>query len=215
MFHLFPTSAHSLIRCLAVAILLMFLPLIPTGCATVEDARAAQLEAVTAREHLASNIAALESALATLPDGDPSKAAAAEALASFRTTHNVLSAAISEVNAAIAHAQSNPDDTLIGTLADAVPGPWRAPLLLGGAGFALFIRARQLKEGVKSIARGIEIAKRDDDSFRDLFAKHANTFRSVQSPVARRIVDEVTGAGRQAGKPGSSAIALRKTVSPI
>jgi hypothetical protein len=90
---------------------------------------------------------------------------------------------------------SRPTDPLtsaVGAVAPFLPEPARLPVLLGAALLVTLARAAQLKRGTASIVRGIQKAIDEDQQFRDTFKRHANTFRTIQTAAARRIVDETT-----------------------
>ncbi len=76
-----------------------------------------------------------------------------------------------------------------------LPEPIRSPAVLIGALTIAVLRANQLKRAAGSIAKGIAKASEKDEEFRSVFQRHADTFRTVQTPAARRIVDEKVNAG--------------------
>lgn len=78
-----------------------------------------------------------------------------------------------------------------GVVGSILPEPARSLVLTGVGGLAL-LRANQHKRGLASVARGIHHAARDDEEFRACFRRHAAEFRSVQTPLARRVIDETT-----------------------
>lgn len=89
--------------------------------------------------------------------------------------------------------EQNPEDlwnAVAGPLIPALPEPLRSPVLLLGALGVSLARAAQLKRAAGSIARGIAKAAEKDDEFRSVFNRHADTFRAVQTPAAKRIIDE-------------------------
>ena len=175
--------------------------LAPVGCTTLHDARASRDQAVAAREHLRAAALSIESRLASLAPGDPARPALESRLARSRTTTDAISAGIDQIDIALLAAdQPTGADPIIDAISAVIPGPWQAPLLLGGAAVGLFLRSRQLRHAVTTIAQGIEIAKREDPAFKEIFDRHANTFRSLQSPMARRLVDTITTPARKAPK---------------
>lgn len=186
-----------------LALVLASLPILVPACVTREEALESRASAVAARDHLLASATSLELELASLPDNDPARPELEARLARSRTGLEALAAGVAQIDAAFNDPPTNsPAETFLDSLVALVPGPWQAPVLLGGAGFALFLRSRQLRQGITSIARGIEIAKREDPVFRESFERHANTFRSIQSPVARKLVDTVTS------RPASRARAI-------
>lgn len=76
-----------------------------------------------------------------------------------------------------------------------LPEPMRSPAILLGAFAVAVARAAQLKRAAGSIAKGIAKASEKDEEFRAVFQRHADTFRTVQTPSARRIVDEKVSPG--------------------
>lgn len=185
-----------------LAILLLF---VPAGCTTTDEAIEARSRAVAARDTLAAQALDLESRLASLLASDPDRDELETKLEHSRTAEARLSQGIGLIDATLAGTPPGPEGELVDALDDLLPPAWRAPLLLGGVGVGLFLRSRQLRQGIATIAQGIEIAKREDPAFLEAFERHANTFRSIQSPTARRVVDEITGTARPAGVPGSTS----------
>ena len=57
------------------------------------------------------------------------------------------------------------------------------------------LRARQMKSALVSVAKGLDKAMQTDDQFKARFAANAPLFRSVQTPAAKRVVDEATSDG--------------------
>jgi hypothetical protein len=166
--------------------------LVPAGCVTTGEAQASRALAITTRDQLAAAARVQQTNIDSLPLDDPARKPLTSKLAQTHAVIDTLSRGIAQIDGALAD-QPQPADSFVDTLALVLPGPWRAPLLLGGVGLGLLFRSRQLKDGITTIAQGIEIAKAQDPAFRDSFQRHANTFRSIQSPTARRLVDEITG----------------------
>ncbi len=187
------------------ALLAILLLIAPAGCTTTDEAIEARSRAVAARDTLIAQTSDLEFRLANLPANDPARPDLESQLARSRTAAAKLSQGISLIDATLASTPPSPEGELVDALDDLLPPVWRAPLLLGGVGLGLFLRSRQLRQGITTIAQGIEIAKREDPAFLEAFQRHANTFRSIQSPTARRVVDEITGTARPAGVPGSTS----------
>lgn len=188
-----------------VAIFATLLLLAPAGCTTTDEAIEARSRAVAARDALAAQAQTIESRLASLPPDDPGRATLESQLERSRTAAATLSQGIALIDTTLAGTIPSPEGELVDAVDDLLPPPWRAPLLLGGVGLGLFLRSRQLRQGITTIAQGIEIAKREDPAFLEAFRRHANTFRSIQSPTARRVVDEITGPARPiAGVAGTS-----------
>jgi hypothetical protein len=76
-----------------------------------------------------------------------------------------------------------------------LPEPLRSPAILLGAFAVAVARAAQLKRAAGSIAKGIAKASEKDEEFRSVFQRHADTFRTVQTPAAKRIIDEKVTPG--------------------
>ena len=189
--------------CATLAFTLLLLA--PAGCTTTDEAIEARSCAVAARDTLAAHTLDLVSRLADLPASDPARPDLEAQLQRSRTAAATLSQGIALIDATLAGTSHSPEGELVDAFDDLLPPAWRAPLLLGGVGLGLFLRSRQLRQGITTIAQGIEIAKREDPAFLEAFQRHANTFRSIQSPTARRVVDEITGTARPAGVPGSTS----------
>jgi len=134
---------------------------------------------------------ALEARLAGMKADDPLRPDAQAALARAKAKEAAAEAAVQQVDLVVARAK-NPDDPLgqsVGALSPLLPEPARWPLALGAALIASLARARQLKEGLTSVATGLDKAMADDPEFATGFKKHANTFRSIQTPTARKVID--------------------------
>jgi hypothetical protein len=52
------------------------------------------------------------------------------------------------------------------------------------------VRSRQLREAASSIARSIDKALEEDAKLAERFRQHASTLRTIQTPLAKKIVDE-------------------------
>lgn len=177
------------------------------GCGLSEaltgDLASVRAQAVRTREAIAADREGLLEAASTLPAGTPARAQA-EALAATRATQQAaFTEAIQRLEAAQASASgmgsgAASDGDLGGRLeggaallAPLMPPGAQLPLILG-AGFAASIwRATRLKKSAASIAEGLEKAMAGDDGLREGMKRNAATIRSVQTPTAQRIVDEV------------------------
>ena len=143
---------------------------------------------------------ALEARLAAMSVDDPLRPDAQAALARAKAKEAAVAAAAEQVDLVIARAK-NPDDALgqsVGMLSPLLPEPARWPLALGAALVASLVRARQLKQGMASIAVGLDKAMEEDPGFESAFQKHANTFRTIQTPTAKRVIDASKRARRKA-----------------
>lgn len=165
------------------------------GC--VDWAEVEQLRERTSslRDRLASEEAAWRGRLDALPADDPLRPDAEVALDAVRAGRSAADAAVAGVDRLIETARRpvDPLGNAVGAVAPLIPGPWRVPLLLGGALVGAVLRAAQLKRATASIARGIQKAMERDGEFASAFARHADSFRVIQTGAARRIVDEATG----------------------
>jgi hypothetical protein len=164
------------------------------GCQNMAEVERFRSEAVQFRDTLQQEASAWERRLAQIPPGHPLAGEAETSLARMRAKLAAVESAIREADLVIEEA-TNPTDTLtrtVSTVAPLLPEPARVPLLLGAACIVALARAAQLKRAAASVARGIEKAMEDDPQFRSAFRRHANTFRTVQTGAARRIVDETT-----------------------
>jgi hypothetical protein len=165
------------------------------GCQSLAGAERFRSEALALRHTLEKETALWESRVASLPADHPLGPEAAASLARARQRLRAMDAAIGDLDQVIEEA-ANPSDTLtrtVGALAPLAPEPFHLPLILGAALIVTFARAAQLKRGMVSIARGIHKAMEEDPQFESTFRKHANTFRTIQTATARRVVDETTG----------------------
>lgn len=166
------------------------------GCADLQGAIAQTSawrdEAHTIRDTLDEQIVLMESELASLEPGSPDAIRVAADLKLARAKQSALNAAIAQADLVLQEAQE-PTDTIT-TIAHGVsawvPAPIQGPLVLGAALIATLARSRQLKESSRSIVNSIAHVLERDDQFRALFQSHADTIRSIQTPGARKIVDQ-------------------------
>lgn len=163
-------------------------------------------EAARARDEIAADRIAIEQAATRLPPGSADKdqlerlaetrlrqeAAFARAVERLEAAHQAAQ------RAALSGAAGEPGGDPAGTLEDGaallaplVPPGAQLPLVLGAGFVASLWRAARLKRSAASIAEGLEKAMAGDDSLREGMKRNAATLRSVQTPTARRIVDEV------------------------
>ncbi len=174
------------------------------ACADLDRLESWRDQAASVEPRLDARRESLERDLASLPADDPRRADLARELEQANASLESLRAAIAQADQSIAVARQGSGDKLglvgstissiTGPLAAIVPGPWQAPLILAGAALAALARARQLKVGLRSVAKGLEIAMREDAQFKERFKANAGTFRVVQTHAAKRVVDEVTHA---------------------
>jgi len=129
----------------------------------------------------------------TIPDGTQ-QGDAVDAMAAQ------VKAKLAVVEAAIVHADQviegveNPSDPLTiaaGAVSPYVPAPLQAPLVLGAALLASVVRSRSLKNGTRSIVESINYVMKKDPSFQAAFESNADTIRTIQTPVARKMVNKL------------------------
>lgn len=165
------------------------------GCVEMGEVRAFRDRAAALSEQWGAESRAWAQRLEGMTPDDPLRPDVEAALARARAKEAAAQAAVQQVDLLIQRA-ANPDDALgqaVEIAAPWIPAPARAPLALGAALVAALVRAAQLKRGMISIARGINKAMEEDDQFRAGFQRHANTFRAIQTPLAKRVVDEASG----------------------
>lgn len=169
-----------------------------TACGSIQETlaqtSALRDQAKVARTEIATQVNTLESAQSVLPPNAPESASTSAALAAARAKLASLDAAILHADQVIAEITA-PTDSItqgIGALAPFLPPPAQGPALLGAALLATIIRARQVRKGAGSIATSISKAMQDPE-FKSVFERHSDTIRSIQTPAARRIVDQETG----------------------
>jgi hypothetical protein len=126
-----------------------------------------------------------------LPPDTPQSRVADASIARARAKIAALDAAITHADLAIEEAH-NPSDGLTQTtqyLLPFLPAPVQAPALLGAALLATLVRSKQLKDGAQSIIQSIQHTLDRDDSFKAAFISNADSIRTIQTPLARRMVD--------------------------
>ena len=169
------------------------------GCVDMSvlgEVEAMRNQAAQLRDELHAESAAWDRRLAALRPDDPLRAEAVASRDAARAREAAVASAVSVADATLARANA-PDDTLTQAakgVSPLVPEPVRTPLVLGAALVASLLRAAQLKRGLASVAEGMSKAMSEDGAFRERFKAHANTFRTIQTRVARRVIDETTGA---------------------
>jgi len=181
-------------------ITLLAITLVPLGAApgcadfTPDDARAFRDQAAHVRDDLAARAGELEALRETYPEGTPERADLEAAIDGAAAKAAALDAAISRMDLVLAEADAPTDGLAVAArdLGAYLPEPARLPLLLAGALGATLLRARQLKKGAGSIARSLSTAMKGDPELQTAVARNADTLRTIQTPTARRIVDEHT-----------------------
>lgn len=172
------------------------------GCVDMDQVQALRDKAASLETRLDSDIAQRQATLARLdqagaaPD-DPARQQAAAALESSRASRAAVDAAVKHVDVVLNEAK-NPSDPIsagVGALAPFLPEPSRTPVVLGGALLVSLLPARQMKTALVSVAKGLDKAMQTDDAFKQRFQANAGLFRAVQTPAAKRVVDEATSDG--------------------
>lgn len=167
---------------------------LPACGISADDLAATRDRAAALERTLATNADTLRAAADGLPSTDPALAALARQAADAQAARDLLARAVTQADAVLTEA-ANPTDglTTAATAASAlVPEPYRLPLVLTGALAATVLRSIQLKRAGASIAKSIDTAMRDDPELRHRLRSKAETLRGIQTPTARRIVDETT-----------------------
>lgn len=188
-----------LVRTLAVialAIVLSTLAACADIPATLSAAESWRDEAAQAHAHATEQLQALEQARADLPPHAPDAPVIDASIAVAQTRLAALDAALRHADLVLAEMR-DPADPLtlaVQALSPILPPQAQGPAVLGAALLATIVRARRVRKGADSIAASIQAALKDPE-FESLFQKHASTIRSIQTPTARRIVDEATRPG--------------------
>jgi hypothetical protein len=144
------------------------------------------------RSDLQSDIDELELMRESFPDGSDQRIGIETMIAQMHAKLSVVDAAIIHADQVIESA-SNPSDPLTiaaDSVSQFVPAPIQAPLVLGAALIATIMRSRSLKVGTRSIVESIDHVLRKDDSFKAAFVANADTIRTIQTPGARKLVDQ-------------------------
>lgn len=179
------------------------LALIP-GCVDVAELRAQRAQGEDVVAALKSREAKYQSTLNGLPESDPVRVELESAvkraeLARDEVARRVQHAAAleEEVRREGAAADSKGSGAVVGgqdvlgqDLMDLVPGPWKVAAVLTVGLATSLVRSRQLREAASSIARSIDRALEEDAKLAERFRQHANTLRTIQTPLARKIVDQ-------------------------
>lgn len=185
-------TACSLATCLATLLLMAWLVMVP-GCSSLEDLVGLRQQAVTERDRLDQQAIDLQSTLGAIPPDDPARPALEAQIAQARAQADLYNRDVQRLDQVLAEARSptDPIAQAVGVVAPFLPVPIRTPLVLGAALLGTVLRMHQLRQGLTSVARGFEIAKRDDPEFNSRFAANASTFRATQTPLARKLISQV------------------------
>ncbi len=160
------------------------------ACVSTDEVRAFRDDASQLRAQLERDEQRWAATVQRLDETDPLYPQAVAQLRRAEADRATAEAVIKQTEALLEES-TNPISAIIGALAPWVPEPARVPLLLGGALAASIARARQLKTGLRSVAKSINKAIERDPEFAQRFAQHADMIRSTQTPAAMRVVDQV------------------------
>lgn len=166
------------------------------GCGVEGGLLAMRDQAEQVHAQIEADRAALLASAGALPPGDPGRSRI-EALAAERAGQaGATASAIERLDALLASAEAGDGAGTIeggvGAVLPFLPAGAQLPVLLAGGLAASLWRATRLKQSAVSIAEGLEKAMRDDDQLREGVKRNAGVLRAVQTPTAKRIVDEVT-----------------------
>ncbi len=188
---------------IGLAIICMVALLASAGCADLQGAinqtTAWRDNALLVEEALENQLEVLETKRQTLPSTSPEASTIDAAIADAQAKLEMLNAAINQATLVIEEA-TNPTDSLTqaaDAIAPWVPAPAQGPLLLGAALIASMVRSQNLKRNATSIIQSIDHLLRADPQFKERFAQHANTIRTIQTPGARKLIDTTV---RKSGK---------------
>lgn len=165
------------------------------ACADLAALKRFHDDAALAATSLRSQADALDQRIAAVPPDDPSLHTAQLASAAARALADAAELAAAESGRLLTDAEPHPFSQILEWTIPFLPEPYRAPVILAGAAGLALLRAARLKAGLASIARSIQKALESDPAFAQQFRVHADTFRSIQTPLARKVVDQAT-AGR-------------------
>lgn len=186
------------INTIIVCVLLTITALLASGCADLQGAIARtetwRNQAATVRDSIDEQLGVLESQRADLEPGSTAAGALDTQIALARARHSALDAAITRADQVLNEAR-DPSDGLTRLAREAapwIPAPAQGPVVLGAALIATLLRSRQLKHTSTSIINSISHVLERDPQFRTLFEQHADTIRSIQTPGARKLVDQTT-----------------------
>lgn len=186
----------SVARWMVAAGSLVLVAVAGAGCADLGAAQAFRADAAALRDSLDAQAARWQETLDAMASGDPARPAIEAERAQAQAAAALVGAGLARVDEVLAEAvqPSDPLTQSVGAASPLLPISLRGPLLLGAAAVVAGLRAWRLKAGLSSVARGLSAALREDEEFRACFTRHADTFRSTQTPTAKRVVDEVTSA---------------------
>jgi hypothetical protein len=164
------------------------------GCVDTAQLQAFRTDLVQLKGDLHQEAENLQEQLAQLDPTHPLHADVRAALSRARAKEAAATAAVEQADLVLTRATDpqSPVAQTVNQLAPWLPAAAQLPLALGIALAASLGRAVQLKRGMISIAQGFQKALEEDEAFAARFREHANTFRTIQTRTARRVVDEAT-----------------------
>lgn len=174
----------------------MVLVVVLGGCADLDAARAFRADAAALRDSLDTQAAHWQETLDALSPDDPARSMVETQKAQTEAAASALNAGLARIDEVITEAlqPTDPITQTVGAASPLLPMSLRGPLLLGAAAAVAGLRAWRLKTGLASVAKGLSVAMREDEEFKQCFTRHANTFRSTQTTTAKRVIDEATGS---------------------
>jgi hypothetical protein len=170
------------------------------GCGVDEGLVAMREQAREAEAAIRADRDELAGLVERLPPGDPARARVGAMIHAREDLIGRFGVAGDRLEALISAAESGDIagtmETGAGVFVPLLPVGAQVPAVLAAGLVASLWRAARLKRSAVSIAEGLEKAMRDDDGLREGVKRNAATLRSVQTPTAKRIVDEVTKPGK-------------------
>jgi hypothetical protein len=185
------------IKVILVLLLLIALIIPLSGCTDLKGAIAQtgawRDQAATIQSTLDEQIIVMQSELAAI---DPDSALAQHLIADIKLAqakHASLGAAIAQADIVLKEVKqpTDPMTQIAQGVSAWVPAPIQGPLVLGAALIASLARSSQLKRTGTSIVNSIRHVLERDEQLKAIFASHADTIRSIQTPNARKLVDQV------------------------
>lgn len=179
-------------RCWA-ALLAAWGILMCAGCGGLPQLVFARDQADAASRALSQRIADLEATLGTIPSDDPRRTELESMLAETRLWAEQAHRGVALADEVIAESETptGPISSVVGALTPWIPEPARTPLVLGAALLTTLWRHRQVRSASDSIIASIDRVVQDDAAFANKLKEHAHAVRSIQTPLARRMVDRV------------------------
>lgn len=183
-------------RTIITLVTIIVVVLTQSGCASLDES-IARIESMTrsaqtTRDSSRSKLDELELLRESIPDSESGPIDSA--IAQLRAQISILDSAILQAQQTMDEAQ-NPSDALtiaVDSISPWVPAPIQAPLVLGAALIATLTRSGALKKSARSIVESIDLAMRTDPVMRSAIESNANTIRTIQTPQARKLVNQWT-----------------------